>query len=124
MSGPLPKPLILVVEDDSDLRTALDDLLRDEGYDVLTASHGEEGLSLLREHPHVRAIVLDVAMPVMNGATFRGEQLADERIASVPLILLSGRDDIAPLASALGAAVCIRKPLASEALLEALARYR
>jgi len=60
----------------------------------------------------------------MNGATFRGEQLADPALASIPLILLSGRDDIDFMANALGAAACLRKPLVGDALLRVLERYR
>lgn len=118
------KPALLVVEDDREIRESLCELLLQEGFEVRTASNGEEALVMLREQPDVRAIVLDMVMPVMNGATFRGEQLADPRIASIPTILLTGRDDSMPLARALGAAACVRKPFTPEALLEVLSRYR
>ena len=118
------KPCIAVVEDDDDLREAISDLLRDGGFDVLMSSNGKDALTLLRNNPHVRAIVLDVMMPVMNGATFRGEQLADPAIAAIPLVLLTGRDDSAPIASMLGAVACLQKPLAADALMRVLEPYR
>jgi two-component system, chemotaxis family, chemotaxis protein CheY len=118
------KPTILVVEDDHDIRDAVTDLLRSHDYEVLQAEHGEEALRLLERNPHVRAIVLDVVMPVMNGATFRGEQLAKPELAQIPLILLTGRDDSSPLARALGAAACLQKPFAGEDLLRIVERYR
>jgi len=74
-------PTILVVEDDRELRDCMDLLLRDHGYEVLVAEDAAEALAQLRQNPHVRAIVLDIEMPVMNGATFRGEQLADPKLA-------------------------------------------
>ncbi len=119
-----PKPIIMVVEDDGEVREALCDLLQSHGFAVRAAENGEQALSELRAHPEVRAIVLDVVMPVMNGATFRGEQLADPTIASIPLILLTGRDDVGPIASALSATARLQKPVVGEELLRILERYR
>lgn len=119
------RPTIMVVEDDGDIREAVCDLLRGDGFDVVTAENGKEALHKLRENPSaVRAIVLDLVMPVMNGATFRGEQLGDPAIAAIPLIMLTGRDDFAPLANALEVAACIRKPFTDEELLRVVNRYR
>jgi CheY-like chemotaxis protein len=119
----MKKPLILVVDDDADVREAVCDLLCSEGYGVLAAQDGAQALTLLREHQQVGAILLDVTMPVMNGATFRGEQLADARIAAVPLILMSGRDDITPLANVLGASASLRKPISGGSLLSTLESF-
>jgi len=116
----MAKKKILVVEDDPDIRDAVSELLQDAGYEVLLSDNGADALSQLREQPDVRAIVLDLMMPVMNGATFRGEQLADPTIASIPLILLTGREDIRPIARALEATACLQKPLSGEDLLRAL----
>lgn len=115
---------IMVVEDDADIRDGLSALLSDHGFSVLTAENGEIALGLLRDNTDVRAILLDVSMPVMNGATFRGQQLADPTIAEIPLILVTGRDDSAPLANALGATACVRKPLVGDELLQLVERYR
>ena len=120
----MPRPTILVVDDDDDLRGSLCDLLVEHGFEALPARHGEEALELLRARRDVRAIVLDITMPVMNGATFRGTQLADESMAAVPLIVLTGRDDIAPLAQAMKPAACLRKPFAVDELLRVLNAYR
>ncbi|MDB4990155.1 MAG: hypothetical protein JWN04_5333, partial [Myxococcaceae bacterium] len=75
---------------------------------------------LLRSERDVRAIVLDVRMPVMNGATFRGAQLADEAIAAIPLVVLTGRDDVAQLANAMEATAYLRKPVIEDELLHLL----
>ena len=124
MQENLPRSVVMVVEDDSEVRESLCDLLQSSGFEVVAAENGEEALALLRSQPDVRAIVLDVSMPVMNGATFRGAQLADPAIASIPLVLLTGREDIRPLATALHAEACLRKPFVPDSLLEILERYR
>jgi len=114
----------MVVEDDDDTREALSDLLREHDYDVVAVENGRDALAQLRATPRVQAIVVDVEMPVMNGATFRGEQLSDPELASIPLVLLTGRDDIKALSMALSAAACLRKPIVGDALIRVLDRYR
>jgi CheY-like chemotaxis protein len=114
---------IMIVEDDDDLRDELSELLRSDGFEVSAAKHGREALELLRSDLTVRAIVLDVAMPVMNGATFRGEQLRDPQLAGIPVILLTGRQDMGTLARTLGVQQAIAKPCA-DSLLQALGAYR
>jgi two-component system, chemotaxis family, chemotaxis protein CheY len=114
------KPTIMVVEDDAEIREGVCELLRADGYEVIAAEDGRAGLATLVERPDVRAIVLDLVMPVMNGATFRGQQLENPQIAAIPLILLTGRDDSATLAKALGVSACVQKPFTEQALLTAV----
>ncbi|MEY4509719.1 MAG: hypothetical protein RLZZ450_1841 [Pseudomonadota bacterium] len=119
-----PTPTFMIVEDDADIREAVCELLRKNGFSALSAENGKDALAQLHERPDVRAIVLDVTMPVMNGATFRGEQLADPTISHIPLVLLTGREDSGPIAKALGAAACLSKPFSPRDLLRVLADYR
>jgi len=80
------KPTVLVVDDDSAIVRMLRLVLRGEGFDVLTASNGEEALDAVAScHPSV--IVLDLAMPVMDGRTFFRE--LRERGDDTPVIILS-----------------------------------
>ena len=58
---------ILFVDDDAALRMIAQRALERHGYDVLLAENGREAISVLGDHPEVRAIVLDLAMPVMGG---------------------------------------------------------
>ena len=58
--------MVLVVEDDPDVRSALNDLLEAEGYEVETASNGKEALERLAEH-RPGLVLLDLMMPVMSG---------------------------------------------------------
>jgi PAS domain S-box-containing protein len=69
-----PNETILVVEDDTDVRSYCCDTLRELGYNVLEAKDGHAGLKLLDAHPHIKILFTDVGLPEgMNG-----RQLADE----------------------------------------------
>ncbi len=76
---------ILIVDDEFDIRDIVADILRDEGYRVLTARHGAEGLERL-DQEHVDLILLDIMMPVMTGPEML-EKL-NERAASVPRVIV------------------------------------
>jgi CheY-like chemotaxis protein len=85
-------PYLLVIEDDQDVRDTLSEVLRDEGYDVVTAANGQEALDFLHGHPPPRLILLDLMMPVMNGSQFRARQMADARLAQIPTVVLTAVD--------------------------------
>jgi CheY-like chemotaxis protein len=89
------KPLVLIVEDDPEIRLALGDILESCDYSVAQAQNGREALERLRSGPRPAVILLDIMMPVMNGWAFRAEQLADPKLAAIPIIVLTamGRAD-------------------------------
>ena len=60
--------LILVVDDDELVRSMAVEVLQTVGYTVLTAANGQEGVDLYRQHQgRIKAVLLDMAMPVMSG---------------------------------------------------------
>ncbi|MHB8989880.1 MAG: response regulator, partial [Desulfobulbia bacterium] len=60
--------LILVVDDDELVRSMAEDVLLAVGYSVLTASNGQEGVEIYRQHQaEIQAVLLDMAMPIMSG---------------------------------------------------------
>ena len=59
---------VLVVDDDDDIREVIRALLEDEGYVVEEARHGEEALRTLRSSSHHFVVLLDLRMPVLDGA--------------------------------------------------------
>ena len=91
----------LIVDDVLSVRTALKRLFVTEGYDVLTAADGAVALRLL-ESFRVDVILLDIIMPVMDGQTFRDRQLADPRIADIPVVLISESPNASELAKSMG----------------------
>jgi DNA-binding response OmpR family regulator len=112
--------VILVVDDDPDSRTLLELALSLVGYVTLAASNGAEALEIAgRYHPDV--ILLDLAMPVMDGFAFRAAQVRDPELADIPVICVSGRHDAVEAARGLQLAGCVGKPFALD---EIVARVR
>ena len=114
---------ILLVEDDVDIRIDLAELLRTAGYEVVTASNGQEALDWLGQHSQqVALILLDLMMPVMNGWDFRARQLEEPDLTAIPVVLLSGAGDVARHALALKTAGYLIKPLRLDSLLRVVSR--
>jgi CheY-like chemotaxis protein len=116
---------ILIVEDAEDIRASLVELLRDEGYEVLTACNGEDALGLLGASPELPALILlDLMMPVMDGYAFRAAQLRDPKLARIPVVLMSAGGDMQAKVSELGAKGYMRKPFSDlETILAAVAQF-
>jgi len=114
---------VMVIDDDADVRDSLIDWLSNNGYQVSAASNGREALRLLRSGVAAPdAILLDMMMPIMDGLSFRWEQLADPALAPIPVIILSAQGHCHEVAAELNTAGCIKKPCQPEALVQALAR--
>lgn len=113
--------LIMVVDDDDDIRETLATVLEDEGLDVAPFGRAADALGALRGGLTPRAILLDLMMPVMDGAEFRRVQLADPSLAGIPVVLISAAGPEA-ISRDLFPRV-LRKPLRIEKLMGALAEY-
>lgn len=119
-----PKHTVLVVDDNEDIRMALQELLESEGYETASAANGEEALRWLHEdHRPPCMILLDYNMPVMDGPTFRKRQQAEATLADIPVILYSGADDIRRRAHALDVMQVFQKPLNLNSLVDLVRRY-
>ena len=102
---------VLVVEDDVDIRQALIEVLEDHGFGTLGARDGADALSLLSSVTELPCVILlDLMMPVMDGATFREVQRQDPRLATIPVVVLSAYRDVDRHAGPLDAASILRKP--------------
>ncbi|HSV09073.1 MAG TPA: response regulator [Candidatus Binatus sp.] len=112
---------ILVVEDDTDLRDAMLELLRGFGRGAIGVANGEQALSILRSGLLPSVILLDLMMPGMDGWTFRREQMRDGRFARIPVIVLSAHPDPRRGGNLQGTNV-LPKPLNFDRLLELLTR--
>ena len=110
------KPRILVVDDEAEIRRSVRMILEYEGYDVMEASSGPEGVALAeRESPDL--VFLDVKMPGMDGL----EALQRIKAANdaVPVVIISGHGTVSTAVEATkaGAMDFIEKPLSSERVL-------
>jgi CheY-like chemotaxis protein len=114
---------VLVIDDDADVRESMIDWLTSNGYEASSAANGREALKLLRGGERAPdAILLDMMMPIMDGLSFRWEQLADPTLSSIPVIILSAQGHCREAAVELEAAGCIKKPCQPDALIELLGR--
>ena len=103
---------MLIVDDDLDAQEILTRTLETAGYGVLTAENGERCLEVL-EAQAVDVILLDVMMPGMDGLAVCEELKKSERTRSIPVILLTAKDDIATRAAGmrLGVSEYLAKPV-------------
>jgi CheY-like chemotaxis protein len=114
---------ILLVEDDLDVREALAETLRDEGYEVECAADGEQALGYLRAGGRPGLILLDLMMPRMSGSEFRMVQKIDPLLSHLPVVLLSADGRMEEKARALETAGAIRKPIDLDVLLATVQRF-
>ncbi len=110
---------ILVVDDDPSIRGFLAEALADEGYDVKVAGNGQEALAVASQwQPDL--ILLDLMMPVLDGWGFREAQRRIERLATVPVIVLSATRDLPARTEQLEPARVFPKPFDLDTLLASI----
>jgi len=117
-------PKILVVEDDTAILANLARFLRLEGFEVLTARNGAEGLRAACEH-RPDLVLSDLVMPEMDGETLLAALRADAASARLPVIFLTASADRAARDAKLqlGASDYLVKPLDLQQLLDAVRRH-
>ena len=110
---------VLVVEDDSDLRTVIRLVLEAKGYSVSEASHGQAALEQMANVvPDV--VLADARMPVMNGAELVSRVRADERFRDVRIVMITG--DATPPGSVAAVDAWLTKPFEMADLIGTLLR--
>jgi DNA-binding response OmpR family regulator len=117
----MPKPKILVVDDDPDLVRALRLRLRANNYEVATATDGYSAIATAqKERPAL--IILDLGLPVGDGFVVLDRLQNIDALAGVPVIVLSARDPQANEERALkaGAAAFFQKPADNDELLNVI----
>ena len=115
--------MVLVVDDHPDIREGMQHMLEMGGYGVQTAANGREALALLFRGLRPCAIIMDLAMPVMNGFEFRQEQLKHAEIAAIPFIAYSAVVDVHQHAQHLRAAAYLEKPIEFQHVLRLIRQY-
>jgi CheY-like chemotaxis protein len=118
----LAAPRILLVEDDTGIRETVVECLASEGYAVDAVANGADALAWLGREPPPDLVVLDLVMPVMNGAELLGRIRADARIADLPVVLMTAAMPSSALPIPKADAV-LSKPFELDALLDTVARH-
>ncbi|MEA2108764.1 MAG: response regulator [Pseudomonadota bacterium] len=116
------KELIIIVEDETDIREVLEYNLEREGYKVLTAADGKQGLELIQKTPPT-LVLLDLMLPKIDGLEVCKRLKDDTETASIPLIMVTakGEESDIILGLELGADDYMVKPFSPK---ELLARIR
>lgn len=107
---------MLVIEDDADIRASLVEYLEDEGFEVSAAENGAVGLARLAAGPLPGVVLLDSAMPVLDGAGTLARLRANPAWAAIPVVLSTAD----ARASELGADRFLSKPFSINDLAAAL----
>lgn len=84
------RPLVMVIDDDADIRTSIQDLLDEEGFATVGAANGQAALNLLadlRDRPAL--ILLDLMMPIIDGWTFCKIRQGIVALMEIPVITIS-----------------------------------
>jgi len=100
---------VLVIEDDPWTRTITTALLAGEGFAVVEAKNGEEGLQLARQHAP-DAVLLDLALPTKSGLEVLRELKGDQQTDSIPVIIVSAYGSLMNEQDASQAAGVVQKP--------------
>lgn len=118
----MPTP-VLIVDDDTDLRRALSELLEEEGYAVEGAADGRDALAKLQGGLRPGLILLDLMMPGMNGWDFRKAQLDDPELRALPVVVVTASgSDPATIRAQLGPVELLAKPIHPNDLLDVVGR--
>lgn len=113
---------VLVVDDDEALRHLAGEILLLEGYAITLAANGKQALARVAEYGHPDAILLDLQMPLLDGAGFAAAYRALPGDEHAPIIVCSAARDGWQQADTLGAAACVAKPYSVQSLTSVLAR--
>jgi CheY-like chemotaxis protein len=112
---------ILIIDDEEGFRDGMVDLLEMEGYSVRAARNAVEAVPLLPEfRPDI--ILLDLGMPLLDGESFLRSIHGLPAARTVPIVLISGRDELPSIASRSGATAYLQKPFEAPQLLALLER--
>jgi len=112
---------VLVVDDDAVMRDVLRRVLESEGFGVVTATDGEQGIERAREVRPI-AITLDVLMPRVDGWSMMSALQADAELCKIPVLVVSVLDQRG-IGAALGARAFVPKPIDRQHLISALREH-
>lgn len=116
------RKVVLVIDDDADCRKVMSEVLRREGYSVIEANNGEAGIELLNHIGYLPAIILlDMAMPVLDGPGFLKWRENNRTIREVPVVITSGAE--APANQLNGVNAVLKKPVNVAPFLKIVSQY-
>jgi CheY-like chemotaxis protein len=117
--------MVLIVDDNRESREGAAELLSLMGHTVWCAANGSEALRLVADsHTRPELILLDLAMPVLDGWGFLAKRAKDPFLADLPVVIMSGCDDVTQKAKEAGAVAVLHKPVDPQTLLWVIEHFR
>ncbi|TMQ06545.1 MAG: response regulator [Deltaproteobacteria bacterium] len=115
---------VLIVDDDTDIRETIEEVLADNDFPASGAENGAVALERLRSDVKPPCVILlDMMMPVMDGRTFRLAQRDDPALSNIPVVVLTAHASGERSARELQVDGFLRKPVDLETLLDVIRRY-
>ena len=114
---------ILVVEDDNSIRELLVELLQSEGYEVSSAVNGLEGLKCLENERKPDLILIDLMMPVMDGYSFRSEQMKHPLWSKIPVVVMSAEANAKEKMKNFNITAFLSKPVELDTILKTVEKF-
>jgi two-component system, chemotaxis family, chemotaxis protein CheY len=112
---------IMVIEDNDSIRSAVRQIIEDEGYRAQTATNGEDALALLEAAATLPSLILlDMNMPIMDGWGFKAVQGTHAKFRHIPIIVVTADGNAREKALMINASGWIRKPIEVDDLLKAI----
>jgi CheY-like chemotaxis protein len=111
-------PIVLVVDDDDDIRECFRELLERNGHAVAEARNGSEAISYLRSGPHPSLVLLDLMMPVLDGWQVLAVLQDEGWLATLPVTVISAMADVTSLPPGVR---MLRKPVTGKSVLAEVA---
>lgn len=118
------RPTILVAEDDTGLRDIVVEILEASGYDVVPADDGRQAIEYLASADEVpAAVLLDLMMPICSGWECLRAMKADDRLAYIPVVVMSELEMSELERAPSGADLFLRKPFHVDELLDTIDHF-
>ncbi len=115
------RPVVLVVDDEAEVRELVSEILGRAGFRPVTADDGERVLELALQH-HPALIILDIMLPKVDGYTTVVRLRGDPLTRHIPVIMITGRTErwFPMLSADMGTVAHLLKPFSPDQLLEAV----
>ena len=115
------KKHILVVDDDSEITTMMEQILRKNNYEVTVSHDGPHAIEQSHKH-RIDLILLDIRMPFFSGFWFCDAFKKKPQTRNIPIVIVSGLldEEQTKKAHELGARACLKKPFTAKALLDVI----
>lgn len=115
-------PEALVIDDSRAVRMIVGNILREQGFEVIDAVHGQDGLERLRENPEISLVLVDWNMPVMDGLQFIQAVRSVPAWDSIQLVMVTTETEAEQVQRAMnaGANEYVMKPFTPEVLVAKL----